>query len=206
MVNWQDPAVQARQYNSVKLATHALVGAYLCEYVMNIGFDFRLSRKREGQSRWVKYVYLACRNVVLVHSVSELAFYDSTDAPRCTFWAKLLVVTMFLGVFLASCLIGIRVVAIWEKHIRMIILVSISLLIVFAFTIFEMVKIAAFWDFESGICIISNPSTALATAVSVSAFDSEESDLEYPLESGYCLGYSGCLRGDTHRCPPPLEP
>jgi len=131
MVNFQNSAVQAKEYRSFDLFIHILVGAYLWEYVRYISFDFQHLYESGGYTRWPKYIYFASRNVVLAHSILEIATYDFTHENNCQFVIKSGMVTLLLGVTLSSILIGIRVIAIWNKDTKMIISVIIALVIEF---------------------------------------------------------------------------
>jgi len=98
MVNLRDPAVQDKEFESFKLLMHMLLGAYIWDYVKHIKFDIELLRRNEGRTQWAKYTYLICRNVVLVHTALEFAFYGYPTKNSCE------TISSYQNVALSHCL------------------------------------------------------------------------------------------------------
>jgi len=110
-------------------------------------------------------IYLACRNVVLANSFFELAFYDFATENNCEIIAKSATVTTFLGILLSSILIGIRVIAIWNRDIKVVIPVVTTLVIEIGFLTFATYKVDGAWYPMEGICGYVNIQTALPTTI-----------------------------------------
>jgi len=172
MVNWNDPAVEAKEYTSFKYFVHILIGAYLWEYVNYLGFDFQHLVKKDDHARWVKYVYLACRNFVLLLSILELSVFDFTDEGSCKLVSKMAIIALNISIALAALLITVRVIAIWKKDIRIIILVVIYLLAELGFLLFEMYECSGEWDLEADVCGFVNIQKGFPTAIAVTLNDS----------------------------------
>jgi len=171
MVDWKDPATQIRQLNTLGRFFHLIAGAYFCEYLASLRYDIRLLFKDKGGARWVKIVYLVCRNSFLAACILPLLGVDLTHEFNCGIWAKCTLIFLSLSIPLASTLIGMRVIAIWFRDVWITILVITSILAVYGTSIYNMTKVTGEWNPSSKTCVISDASVALAGVISNAACD-----------------------------------
>jgi len=173
MVDWNSPLTQLQLYASFSKLLQVLVGAYLWEIVTSLPFDIRLFRDSKGSSSaWSKWIYLSCRYITLIYSVLNLVITNLQHQVNCKGWAKGVFLTSYVTVTFASSLIGLRVIAIWNKDRRLIAIVILCLLTQLAFSLHNLVEVTAVWSPEINACVFPNVNTAAANILAILICDS----------------------------------
>jgi len=162
MVYQNNPVSEAQQFFPLFNLMYILSGAYIWEYARSLHFDIRLVRGGEKRTIWIKYIYIICRAAALGYSIMLLINIVPPSGTLgiqgldCETWARLQSLLAYLTLLLSSLLIGIRVVAIWNRNTRMIAIIAIALLAEFAFLIKITVQTTAVWDTSIDFCAITN--------------------------------------------------
>ncbi|VDB84774.1 unnamed protein product [Peniophora sp. CBMAI 1063] len=129
MIAWNDPAVIAEQLYATVKFNHTVAGLYFWEMVVNLDYDWRLITKpRPGRSIYTMVAYLLCRWLCLAAVISILIGFDVTTEIDCRGWLISVYILGFVAFEMASALIAIRVVAIWQRSKPIIAAVSAALL------------------------------------------------------------------------------
>ncbi|KAI0315768.1 hypothetical protein OF83DRAFT_1173509 [Amylostereum chailletii] len=124
--NWSDPTVIASQLNAFVLMVHTLGGVWFWEIAVNLPYDFKLIKNRK--LGWASMTYLSCRLFGTIAFVALIAGFDIKTEFNCHAWLATTYTFAYASVLSASSLIGIRVVAIWNRSIYSIVLVVAALL------------------------------------------------------------------------------
>ncbi|VDB85589.1 unnamed protein product [Peniophora sp. CBMAI 1063] len=147
MVNWSDPVTVQQQLFATVKVNHTVAGVYIWEVASSITHDIRLiTRQRDGRSLLTKWCYLLCRYLCLAAICSILVGFNVTTEINCEGWLLSVFVLGFLAFELASILVAIRVVAIWQHSRPVMALIGAALLTQFAFIIYVSSQANAHWD------------------------------------------------------------
>ncbi|VDC07091.1 unnamed protein product [Peniophora sp. CBMAI 1063] len=140
-------------------------GIYIHEFITHLDFDWelitrRFEVRRAFVARTAKWIYLACRVLVLGYTIGAiiaLSFPEALVSGRliCRIPVKLAAVTGPLGVMCSSMLLSIRVGAIWGWKRPIVILLAILLLALFALDIDDMVKIDPMYQEVTHSCSLN---------------------------------------------------
>ncbi|KZV75856.1 hypothetical protein PENSPDRAFT_646897 [Peniophora sp. CONT] len=163
-LDWNDPTLQAAQYLDFIKLQHALGGVYIWELVVGIGYDWRLLRRKQGHaaSLWAKWVYLACRYSAMAGFITIFAGYNVSSEINCKIWIIFVFIWAFLAIELASMLIAIRVISIWNKSMIASGLCAVVLATQLGFFIHEIADAKAAWEPIEGTCIVLDTQTSQA--------------------------------------------
>ncbi|KZV75846.1 hypothetical protein PENSPDRAFT_748259 [Peniophora sp. CONT] len=170
ITNWNDPTVLVEQYFDFVKLQHALFGLYMWELLGGLWFDLRLLRRRElqGSSLLAKWVYLACRYVPFVAFIIFNVGFDVTSEIDCKVWLIFTYILASSAIVLASTLIAIRSIAIWNQSRYLMGASAVVLAAETAFFIHEIVVADAVWVPAEFTCIaVETQRNRLLTAISV---------------------------------------
>jgi len=173
MVNWNDPTTQLQQYEVIQKLQYALWGAFIWDSTISLKFDAEVLWENEKRSSfaWAKWVYLGCKYTTMTYYVTNMVDADATEWISCELWVKLLFTLVYLSASLASSLIGIRAIVIWEKDKKLIILVVLCLLSHLALSIRNVTEITAEWLPDSHFCYIPSLGSAAPNLTAVLVCD-----------------------------------
>ncbi|KAI0314921.1 hypothetical protein OF83DRAFT_1174317 [Amylostereum chailletii] len=161
MVNWTDPNVIASQFTVFILLQHSLAGVYFWEFAANLGYDWQLISGQRKLS-WTSWVYIACRCFGVACVSTIIAGFDIGHEFNCQAWLVCVYLFSYATLWLSSALIGIRVVAIWNRSLPIIIFVA-AMMLGFAGTFLHGLIIArSTWDPISNGCGIAKTEGNLA--------------------------------------------
>ncbi|KAI0316407.1 hypothetical protein OF83DRAFT_1084284 [Amylostereum chailletii] len=153
MVNWTDPNVIASQYNIFVLLQHSLAGVYFWEFASNLEFDWKLIRKQRKLS-WTPWVYIACRCFGVACVASIIAGFDIPHQINCRAWLICVYFFSYATLWFSSALICIRVIAIWNRSIPIVIIVG-AMMLGFAGTFLHgMIATRGEWDPINNACLV----------------------------------------------------
>jgi len=115
MTNWHDPGLEAAQTLALIKLVHVVAGVYIWEFVLNIDYEYSIitgNRKINLSAP----LYLTCRWSTLLNIMIQLMNFDTTsDGINCEAWAILNLVFIHFAFQSASCLIILRLYALWER-------------------------------------------------------------------------------------------
>jgi len=160
MVGWNNPITLEYQFLGLSKVQLFLGGVYFWEMVSNLQHDWKLIRYPSRGSPWVKWTYIACRYLTLGSLLSIYAVYNVTAEVNCRALAKCVYIFSFFAPELASVLIGIRVIAIWNYNKLCILIVTLSLTAQTVAYLFELVKTDAVWFPTDKSCQVVNTSSS----------------------------------------------
>jgi len=140
MTNWNDPTTLQNQYLSLVKLQHVLGGIYIWEVVSNVHRDWKQISHPSTGSAWVKWTYLACRYLMLGATFAILISFDATSGVDCKVLVKSVYAFPYFSHLLASVLIAIRVIAIWNYNRFCIVAVALLLCSQTAVYIFDLVE------------------------------------------------------------------
>ncbi|KAI0062698.1 hypothetical protein BV25DRAFT_597421 [Artomyces pyxidatus] len=169
MVNWNDPVTLTRDYAAVVKLLHVSGGLYIWEFFLNLDFDWEIVRGRR-QYRWSFPLYIGCRFSAVLAIITLFIGFDSSSEIDCQLWVVFVFLLAYMSTILASALIVLRVVAIWNKNIPAVVLAVATWLVAVVFYVRSVVLTRAEWDEEIGSCAVLNTAESkdniIATLVS----------------------------------------
>lgn len=158
-----------QQYLPFAKFVQTMEGVYIWEFVTTLNFDVQLFREFKGSSLWAKWVYLTCRYTTLVYVLLNMATTSMAKEINCKIISKGTIAALYLSITSASALIGIRVIAIWNKEIKLTAIIIICILVELVLNIRNVFEIDVAWAPGANICFYTNvkSSTANITAIFV---------------------------------------
>ncbi|VDC03651.1 unnamed protein product [Peniophora sp. CBMAI 1063] len=168
--NWNDPTLLVEQYFDFVKLQHALTGLYIWELLGGVWFDLDLLQRRhqQGSSLIAKWVYLSCRYIPLPAFIIFIIGFDATSKIDCKVWLIFTYISASSTIILASTLIAIRSIAIWNQSRYLMYSSAVLIAAETAFFIHEIVVADAIWVPEEATCIaVQTQRNKLLTAISV---------------------------------------
>lgn len=159
MVNWRDAATIAEQFLGVIKVTHFCAGIFLWEFLSTLDYEYTVyTRKRPF--RWTLIIYLLTRYATMGAMLCYMIGFNDTHEFDCVAWLKATYAFSYSSLALASALIGMRAVALWNRHWLVLTLNVIAWLVNVGFMIFGITRASneTVWDPISNSCIALNTS------------------------------------------------
>ncbi|KAH9954625.1 hypothetical protein BC827DRAFT_954146 [Russula dissimulans] len=113
MVNFHDPGVLIADYWAFIKLCQTLGGLYLWEFFINLDYEWGVIRGRYPY-RWTIWIYSLTRLATLMAVILDLLIINVATT-NCEVWFKIGFAFGNLTISLASLLILLRIVAIWNK-------------------------------------------------------------------------------------------
>jgi len=155
MVNFHDPAVIAKDLLALQRLNLVTDGIYIWEFFTTLDYEFNIIRGRRPY-RWTIWIYSLARIASLLDVVLDLIYINSTTPINCQVWVTLQMMAGYLGLVVASFLIVIRIIAIWNRDkIVMAIAASVWFTNV-AVSIRVVVQLRSYWKTVTQHCVVSN--------------------------------------------------
>jgi len=153
MVNWTDPETIAIQSFALVKFVHVLDGLYLWEYLSTLGYEWDvITRKRPW--RWTMAIYFGCRISTLGAIIADLTGFGITTEFDCKGWLVSLMFFSYLALALATLLIVMRSIALWERRISVVVIMLGIWLVNVAFLLYGISLADAAWSPATGACAI----------------------------------------------------
>ncbi|VDB95639.1 unnamed protein product [Peniophora sp. CBMAI 1063] len=107
--------VSIEDYIAIQNLTSVVCGIYIWEWTRSFTYewDFYTGKRPWKHAMWA---YLICRYSVLGAIFNMLVVLNVETPFDCNVWVKLEIFLPYLGLLMASSLIVIRVLAIWNRH------------------------------------------------------------------------------------------
>ncbi|KZV74196.1 hypothetical protein PENSPDRAFT_662557 [Peniophora sp. CONT] len=113
--------------------------------------DFYAGRR---EWKWTLWPYLLCRYSLLGAVISLLLELNAPGRLNCLAWAKISVLLTFSSILMASMLIAIRVIAIWNRHRAVVTLALSAMIVLLALLIHSVVNSHGMWDDGAKSCVL----------------------------------------------------
>ncbi|KAI0062695.1 hypothetical protein BV25DRAFT_1899739 [Artomyces pyxidatus] len=187
MVNWNDPIIVARDYDSLVKLIHTFGGIYIWEFCTNIAFDWSIvSGKRPY--RWTFWLYLGCRLSGLL-ALTIFAGFDASSKINCQVrhpfplpavsdnsrslqaWVVFAFSLAYLAFSCASALVVLRITAIWERKCSVVALAVAVWLTNAGFIIRSVVVLRGTWNEEGRFCEVLHTSRSKDNILVTAATD-----------------------------------
>ncbi|PBK85413.1 hypothetical protein ARMGADRAFT_1087584 [Armillaria gallica] len=125
MVNWKDATLVVEQYLGVAKVTHFCAGVFLWEFLSTVDYEFTdYSQKRPF--RWTLIIYLLTRYATLGAMLCYMIGFNDRIVFDCKAWLEATYAFSYYSLSLASGLIAMRAVALWNFHGIVVSAVSIT--------------------------------------------------------------------------------
>ncbi|KAH9030084.1 hypothetical protein EDB84DRAFT_1676997 [Lactarius hengduanensis] len=152
MTDWKSPAVVTAEYFALIKFYHAIWGALIWEFVVNIGFEYAVvTGKRKFRSSFL--LYLGARWCPLFCVITILVGFDPVHRINCQLFSH-------LSLACASALIVLRIAAIWGLNKIVISIASAAWLADAGTLIHSVVVLHGTWsslrDLPVGACKVTN--------------------------------------------------
>ncbi|OBZ76247.1 hypothetical protein A0H81_02956 [Grifola frondosa] len=171
MVNWHDPSVIAQDAESFAKISIAACSIYLWEWVVTVGFEWRLIT-RQMRWKWPMLICILCRVCMLISVILVIIGLDITTQVNCQVGLRAILFLDYLCLVLSSLLIVIRVIAIWNWNQYVIAVVTLVYCADIAGMIYgNVMGVDSAWDPVTHSCQQLNDSNNKATMGI--AFDSD---------------------------------
>jgi len=156
MVNYRDPAViEADQLAVIKL-WHAMAGLYLWEFFTTLDYEWSIIQGRRP-FRWPTFIiYSVTRLSTLMSIVFALFNANARGHFNCE---AVMVFTLLFGYMAfagGSCLIVLRIIAIWRQKKSIIVIAAIIWGTNVAFLIQSIIRIRAVYAEAANTCVVLN--------------------------------------------------
>ncbi|KAI0062776.1 hypothetical protein BV25DRAFT_1825314 [Artomyces pyxidatus] len=153
MVNWNDPVLLLRNYQTFDKLTHVAGGIYIWEFVTHLDFDWHVLTGAR-KYRWTYLLYSGCRLSALFAVVTVFTGFDAQYRIKCQAWVVFTFILTYLAFVFASVLIVLRIMAIWECRRLVVIVAWVTWLANTAFYIHSVITARSTWFPEAGFCVI----------------------------------------------------
>jgi len=153
MTNFHDPKVeQADALAFIKLL-HVMGGIYIWEYFTTLWFEWQIITGKR-KYRWTIGLYSGCRFAALVAIIVIFVGFDATQPLDCKVWLTSVYFLGYLAFVFASALIVLRIIAIWERRVIVIIIAVSVWLVTVSFYVRNTVKAASVWSSTAQSCVV----------------------------------------------------
>ncbi|KAH8985473.1 hypothetical protein EDB92DRAFT_2116724 [Lactarius akahatsu] len=157
MTDWKSPVVITAEYFALIKLYHAIWGALIWEFVVNIGFEYSVfTGKRKFRLSFL--LYLAARWCPLFCVITILVGFDPVNQVNCQAFVIFVFLFSHLSLACAEALIVMRIAAIWGLNKIAISIASAAWLADVGTLIHGVVVLHGTWsrDLPVGACIITN--------------------------------------------------
>ncbi|KZV76781.1 hypothetical protein PENSPDRAFT_343451 [Peniophora sp. CONT] len=120
MPDWDSPAETVRDNVYLTTTLHVCCGCAIWEYITQLRYEWDVFRG-SGQYRWTIWVYSNCRLSMLISLLLSIATAEGWSKNHCTALYATAMAISYVSIGLASLLIVLRVVAVWDKRLCIVI-------------------------------------------------------------------------------------
>ncbi|KAI0041216.1 hypothetical protein FA95DRAFT_1611182 [Auriscalpium vulgare] len=167
MTNWKDPAVVTKDFLALLKLGHLLMGIVIWEFVVTCHFELAVLFGRRPY-RWTIWIYLLCKITAVLAFVCLITDWDSTGAStNCRAWDIAVFTFGYTSVGLASFIIVLRIMAIWERRVYICGLAIALWLGSIALNIRHIAIVHSTYEPLIGACAPSDTDNNLANAIGI---------------------------------------
>ncbi|KAF8487444.1 hypothetical protein DFH94DRAFT_27586 [Russula ochroleuca] len=155
MVNFHDPATIARDYLGVMNFWHFVDGIFIWEFFTTLDYEWEVIRGKRPY-RWTIWIYSSTRVVTFLAVILNMIGFDATSEINCQVWIIFAVTFSYFSFFLASLLLLLRVIAIWNRS-KIIIAITMSIWLTdLALLLYGIITIRSAWLPAANTCVLTN--------------------------------------------------
>ncbi|KAI0047171.1 hypothetical protein FA95DRAFT_1606269 [Auriscalpium vulgare] len=122
-MNWKDPSVVLATEQAFVRLSHVLLGLVLWEIVTTCDYDIDVLRGRR-RCPLTYWIYLGCRVTMAAAMIMLIITKDIVGLENCTAWDVSIYILGYLSLGLASFLILLRVFAVWQGQLAVVVVSS----------------------------------------------------------------------------------
>ncbi|KAH9988687.1 hypothetical protein BJV77DRAFT_1151795, partial [Russula vinacea] len=163
MVNFHDTAVVATDSLATSKLWHVVNGLFLWEFFTTLDFEWSIVQGRR-RYRWTIWIYSFSRVAALVDVITKFILLD-TRILDCKLSEILALFPTYLAQAAASFLIVLRIFAIWNRNVVVVVIATTTWAINGAFFIQGISHLRFKRVFPGGYCTALNINTAKATVI-----------------------------------------
>jgi hypothetical protein len=131
---------------------HAVGGIYIWEYFTTLGYEWRVIRQRIPY-RWTIWIYSLTRFAALMSVILLFITLNVDTAINCQLWMLFTIMFLCISSILASLLIVIRVIAIWDHHKVPVALAVILWMMSIGFHVYNLIALRFQWSPADQACV-----------------------------------------------------
>ncbi|KAH9964990.1 hypothetical protein BC827DRAFT_1186849 [Russula dissimulans] len=155
MTNFNNPAVLVADLMAVVKFSHAVDGIYIWEFFTNLDYEWSIIQGRRPY-RWTIWIYSAARLATLIAVIIDLVVMSLTVPTDCQAWTSVSFVFSYMTFSLASLLIVLRTIAVWQKN-KLAIGLAIGVWLINASFLLEGIsKLRSEWSSVQSGCTLPN--------------------------------------------------
>ncbi|KAH9988695.1 hypothetical protein BJV77DRAFT_730138 [Russula vinacea] len=163
MVNFRDPSVVAADNLAMSKFYHVVNGLFIWEFLTTLDFEWSIIQGHR-RYRWTIWIYSFSRVAALANVITSFVLLDTQVG--CTLSDILALFPSYLAQAAASLLIVLRIVAIWNRNVVVVVIATITWAINGAFFIQGISQLRySKRVFPGGYCTALNISTTKATVI-----------------------------------------
>ncbi|KAK0224314.1 hypothetical protein IW262DRAFT_884723 [Armillaria fumosa] len=165
MVDWKNAATITQQFLGVVKVTHFCAGIFLWEFLSTLDYEYTVyTRKRPF--RWTLIIYLLTRYATMGAILCYMIGFNDRDQFDCDAWLKATYAFSYGSLALASALIGMRAVALWNRHWLVLSVNVLAWLVNVGFMIFVcQARNETIWDPVTRSCVAMHTSENAVNSV-----------------------------------------
>ncbi|KAH9988694.1 hypothetical protein BJV77DRAFT_730093 [Russula vinacea] len=163
MVNFRDPSVVATDSLATSKFWHVVNGLFIWEFLTTLDFEWSIIQGRR-RYRWTIWIYSISRVAALANVITSFVLLDTQGSCKLSD-IILAVFPSYLAQAAASFLIVLRIVAIWNRNVVVVVIATITWAINGAFFIQGISQLRYTRVFPGGYCAALNISAAKATVI-----------------------------------------
>ncbi|KAF8487381.1 hypothetical protein DFH94DRAFT_24739 [Russula ochroleuca] len=155
MVNYNDPATIAQDYEAAVKLWHFVDGVFIWEFFTTLDYEWDVIRGHRPY-RWTIWVYSVTRVTTLVAIILNIVEIDTTTEINCQVWVTFMVLFSYIAYMASSLLIVLRVIAIWNMA-KTIFTIAMAIWIANnGISIYAISQARSTWSPETLTCVLGN--------------------------------------------------
>jgi len=155
MTNFNNPAVLIADLMALVKFSHVVDGIYIWEFFTNLDYEWSIIRGHRPY-RWTIWIYSAARLATLIAVIIDLVVMSLTARTNCQAWTTVSFISSYMTFSLASLLIVLRTIAVWQKN-RLAIGLAIGVWLINASFLIEGIsKLRSQWSNVQSGCTLPN--------------------------------------------------
>ncbi|KAI0043853.1 hypothetical protein FA95DRAFT_1574840 [Auriscalpium vulgare] len=160
MPDWKDPIIVAQDYLILAKIIHIVAGIAIWEFVVTCDFELAVLTGRRPY-RWTIWIYVGCRVSLLVTLICGIIPLEYTKCRTSAYFA----------IGLASSMIVLRIIAIWDRNVYACGLAIAVWLGSFALNIRHVTLVHSVYNPVAGVCIPLDTVNNLANGIGIMVSD-----------------------------------
>ncbi|KAI0045341.1 hypothetical protein FA95DRAFT_1561225 [Auriscalpium vulgare] len=170
MTNWRDPALVAKDYLASIRLIHVVTGIIIWEVVVTCKYELAVLTGRRTY-RWTIWIYVWCRISTLISFICIIIPKDFTGLTNCRAWDVAVYTWGYIAMSLASSIIILRIIAIWDRNVYVSVLSMAVWIGSFTLNVRHITLVRSIYDPLAGVCMPINTVNNLANGIGIAVSD-----------------------------------